>query len=77
MNFPCRCLEPECVCNIDVPISEEEQNEMILARILGEAIDFDMASSKACEHCERGWHLLDPMTGKRTYKENANAPDNG
>jgi hypothetical protein len=46
---------------------------MILARILGEAIDFDMTSSKACEYCERGWHLLDPMTSKRTYKGSVNS----
>lgn len=69
MEFHCRCVDTDCYCIEEVWLTEEEQDEIILARIIGEVLDYDMQSNKLCEQCEAGWHLYDPDSEERTKKE--------
>lgn len=69
MDFYCLCPEPTCFCQEEVRIPVEEQDEIILARILGEIMDYEITSSKVCDQCTDGWHVTDMDTGERTRKE--------
>jgi len=69
MNFRCLCTDPNCYCFVEVWLTVEEQDEIILARIMGDAIYHDLQANKVCEQCLGGWHLLDADSEKRTKKE--------
>jgi len=68
MDFKCQCHDTLCYCVVDVYLTAEEQDEIILARIMGEALHNDLRSHKLCEQCTSGWHLYNPDTGKRSKK---------
>lgn len=69
MDFHCDCSDPDCYCNIEVTISLEEQNEIILSRILAESMEYEIYTAKVCDECAKNMHLLDPDTEERTFKD--------
>jgi len=72
MNFYCRCTDAGCYCIAEVWLTPEEQDAIILARIMGDVLDHDMQSNKLCDQCLAGWHLYDADSEERTKKEEKN-----
>ena len=77
MDFHCQCTDTDCYCIEEVFLSVEEQNDIILARIMGEVMDYDIQSSKICGQCSEGWHLYDPDSEERTKKEETDETNQG
>lgn len=74
MYSHCSCPEDDCLCNVEVPFSAEEQDDIILARILGEAMDYEITATKVCQECTDGWHVLGD-DDSRSRKEVNEEPD--
>lgn len=75
MDFHCLCTDTDCYCTVESALSPEDQDQIILARIMGEGMDREIIANVVCADCTNGWHLYDPNSEERTKKEEIDETD--